>query len=248
MDYIVDTIAVHIQLDFHERQLLLETASLKERLLKLCGYIKKEIDILQTEQRIKGRIQTQVEKSQREYYLTEQMKAIQKELGREDQAAEITQIRAKIKKLSLPEEAQEKVEKELRRLEQMPPLSPEAVVSRNYIDWIISLPWNKMSKDTISLTQAEKILNQNHAGLPKQKNALLNFWRQKNSQNLSSAPLLYALLGLQVLVKRLLAIQLLKHWAENLFVFLWAASKMKQKFVAIAVPISVHCRVKLFKQ
>ncbi len=123
MDYIADTIAVHINLSFDERQIILEIANLKERMLKLCYFLKKEIDILQTEQRIKGRIQTQVEKTQREYYLTEQMKAIQKELGREDQAAEITQIRAKIKTLSLPAEAQEKVEKELRKLEQMPPLS-----------------------------------------------------------------------------------------------------------------------------
>ncbi len=191
MDYIVDTIAVHIQLDFLERQLLLETASLKERLLKLCGYIKKEIEILETEQRIKGRIQTQVEKSQREYYLTEQIKAIQKELGRDDQASEIASMRENIKQLQLSEEAQEKVEKELHRLEQMQPLSPEAVVSRNYVDWIISLPWGKRTKDTISLAQAEKILNQNHAGLTKAKERIIEFLAAKKfSKQLERSPII----------------------------------------------------------
>lgn len=179
MDYIADTIAVHIQLSFDERQTLLETSSLYERLLKLCSYIQKEIEILETEQRIKGRIQTQVEKSQREYYLTEQMKAIQKELGRDDQAVEVANLKEQIKTIKLSEEAREKVEKELHRLEQMPPLSAEAVVSRNYIDWIISLPWEKRTKDTISIKQAEKILNEHHAGLKKVKERIIEFLAAK---------------------------------------------------------------------
>lgn len=191
MDYITDTIAVHINLTFDERQLILEIVNLKERMLKICYFLKKEIDILQTEQRIKGRIQTQVEQSQREYYLTEQMKAIQKELGREDQSTEIAQIRSKIKALSLSADAQEKVEKELRKLEQMPPLSSEAVVSRNYIDWIISLPWNKKSKDTISLVQAEKILNKQHAGLSKAKERIIEFLAAKKfSKQLERSPII----------------------------------------------------------
>lgn len=179
MDYIADTIAVHIQLSFEERQILLETASLTDRILKLCSYIKKEIEILETEQRIRGRIQTQVEKSQREYYLTEQMKAIQKELGRDDQAVEVANLRESIVHIPLSGEAQEKVEKELRRLEQMPPLSAEAVVSRNYIDWIISLPWGKRTKDTISIKQAEKMLDENHAGLKKVKERIIEFLAAK---------------------------------------------------------------------
>jgi ATP-dependent Lon protease len=179
MDYIADTIAVHIQLNFDERQTLLETPSLYERLLKLCSYIQKEIEILETEQRIKGRIQTQVEKSQREYYLTEQMKAIQKELGRDDQALEIANLQEQIQKMPLSSEAREKVEKELHRLEQMPPLSAEAVVSRNYIDWIISLPWGKYTKDTISIRQAEKMLNEHHAGLKKVKERIIEFLAAK---------------------------------------------------------------------
>lgn len=191
MDYITDTIAVHINLSFDERQAILELIDLKERMLKLCSLLQKEIEILQTEQRIKGRIQTQVEQSQREYYLTEQMKAIQKELGREDQSAEIAQIRAKIKTLSLSADAQEKVEKELRRLEQMPPLSSEAVVSRNYIDWIVSLPWKKTTKDTISLMSAEKILNKQHAGLLKAKERIIEFLAAKKfSKTMERSPII----------------------------------------------------------
>ncbi len=192
MDYMVDTIAVHVNnISFEERQRLLETFDLRKRMLELCNLITKEIEILQTEQRIRGRIQTQVEKSQREYYLTEQIKAIQKELGREDQAVEIAAINATIKKLGLSKEAHEKVDKELRRLEQMQPLSSEAVVSRNYIDWIISLPWKKVSKDTISLVQAEKILNDHHAGLKKAKERIIEFLAAKKfSKNLERSPII----------------------------------------------------------
>lgn len=192
MDHITDTIAVQIKnLSFDDRQAILETPDLKQRMFTLCSLINKEIEILETEQRIRGRIQTSVEKSQKEYYLTEQIKAIQKELGREDQTAEIAQLRQKSKTLGLSEEAQEKVDKELRRLEQMPPLSSEAVVSRNYVDWILSLPWTKASKDTISLAQAEKILNKRHAGLLKAKERIIEFLAAKKfSKHMSRAPII----------------------------------------------------------
>jgi ATP-dependent Lon protease len=191
MDNIADTIAVHLNLSFDERQQLLETVDLKDRMVKLSGLLQREIDILETEERIRGRIQTQVEKSQREYYLTEQMKAIQKELGREDNFTEIAQLRSKIKSIGLSAEAAEKVEKELKRLEQMPPLSSEAVVSRNYIDWIISIPWQKVSKDTISLEQAEKILNKNHAGLKKAKERIIEFLAAKKfSSSFERSPII----------------------------------------------------------
>lgn len=191
MDYATDTIAVHSDLTFNDRQAILETPDLKERMLALCALLKKESEILQTEQRIQGHIHSQVEKSQRDYYLHEQMKAIQKELGRDDHSTEIEQIRAKIKKLGLPKEASEKVHKELKRLEQMPPLSSEAVVSRNYIDWIIALPWQNASKDTISLTQAERILNANHAGLKKAKDRIIEFLAAKKfSKHLERSPII----------------------------------------------------------
>ncbi|HVX01356.1 MAG TPA: endopeptidase La [Candidatus Babeliaceae bacterium] len=191
MDCIADTLSVHLNLSFDERQMLLETVDLKDRLLKLASLLHKEIDISETEERIRGRIQTQVEKNQREYYLTEQLKAIQKELGREDHTGEITQLRAKIKTLGLSADALEKAEKELRRLEQMPALSSEAVVSRTYLDWLTSLPWVKISKDTISLDQAEKILNKNHAGLQKVKDRIIEFLAAKKfSSSLQRSPII----------------------------------------------------------
>ncbi len=191
MDNVVDTLAVHLNLTFEERQEILELADLHERIIKLCTCIQREIDILETEERIRGSVQKQVEKNQREYYLTEQMKAIQKELGRDDTSVEISQIRGKIKGLGLSAEAREKVEKELRRLEQMPPLSSEAVVSRHYIDWIISLPWNKVSKDNISLDEAEAILNKNHAGLKRAKERIIEFLAAKKfSQSFERSPII----------------------------------------------------------
>lgn len=192
IDYIVDTIAVHInKLSCEDRQAILEAADLKERMLILCNMLMKEIEILEVEQRIRGRIQNQVEKSQREYYLTEQMKAIQKELGHEDQNSDIEAMRATIKTLGLAPDVLEKAEKELKRLEQMPPMSSEAAVSRHYIDWIISLPWKKTSKDTISITQAEKILNKNHAGMTKPKERITEFLAAKKfSPNLERSPIL----------------------------------------------------------
>ncbi len=191
IDYAVDTIAVHLNLTFDERQELLEMADLKKRLIKVSTYLKKEIEILEVEQRIRGHIQTQVEKNQREYYLNEQIKAIHKELGREDQQGEFAELRKKIEALKPSKEALEKVDKELRRLEQMPPLSSEAVVSRNYIDWIASLPWSKESKDRISIVQAEKILNKGHAGLRKAKERIIEFLAAKKfSKNLERSPII----------------------------------------------------------
>ncbi len=191
IDYITDTIAVHLNLALPERQELLELRNLNKRILKLCGFLQREIEILLVEQKIRGHIQTQVEKSQREYYLNEQMKAIQKELGREDQSAEIAQLHKKAQEMSLSPEALEKVEKELRRLEQMPPLSSEAVVSRNYVDWILSLPWDTTSKDTISLAQAERILDKNHAGLRKAKDRIIEFLAAKKfSKSLERSPII----------------------------------------------------------
>lgn len=192
MDYMTDTITVHIEnLSLEDRQEILELSDLKLRMLKLCFFLKKEIDILQTEHRIRGQIQTQVDKNQREYYLNEQMKAIQKELGREDQSDEINSIKQTIKNAGLSKEARQKVENELKRLEQMPPLSSEAVVSRNYIDWILALPWKKVSKDTINISQAESILDKNHAGLKKAKERIIEFLAAKKfSKSLYRSPVI----------------------------------------------------------
>jgi ATP-dependent Lon protease len=190
IDYVVDTIAVHLNLSFDERQNILETIDLKKRIFSLVLFLKKEIEILEVEQKIRGHIQTQVEKNQREYYLTEQIKAIHKELGREDQQSEFAQLREKIIKLKPTQEILEKVDKELKRLEQMPPLSSEAVVSRTYVDWIASIPWSHSTKDRISLAQAEKLLNTHHAGLKKVKERIIEFLAAKKfSKALERSPI-----------------------------------------------------------
>lgn len=191
MDCMTDTLSVHLNIPFDERQGLLETVDLKERLLRTCTLLQKEIEILEMEERIRGRVQRQVEKNQREYYLTEQIKAIQKELGREDQHSEIAELKSKVKALGLSAKAQEKIEKELHRLEQMPATSSEAVVSRHYIDWVVSLPWNKVSKDSISLEAAEKLLDKTHAGLQKAKERIIEFIAAKKfSSSFERSPII----------------------------------------------------------
>lgn len=190
-DSVVDTIAVHANLSFLDRQKILETPELTTRMIDLTVLLKNEIDILQVEQRIKCRIQDQVEKNQREYYLTEQIKAIHKELGREDQIEEVNELRSQLKTLKLPAHLIEKTDKELSRLEQMPAMSAESSVSKNYLDWIINLPWHKFSKDSISLKQAETILNKQHAGLKKVKERIIEFIAAKKfAKNLTRSPII----------------------------------------------------------
>ncbi len=188
-EVITDTIAVHANISFYDRQRILETIDLQQRMMLLTVLIKKEIEILQTEERIKGRVQHQVEKNQKEYYLHEQLKAINKELGREDQSFEIDNLRHKVRQLHLPKDAQEKTEKELNRLEQMPGMSAEASISKHYIDWIISLPWHKKNKDSVTMENAEKLLNKEHAGLSKVKERILEFVAaQKYAEDLKRTP------------------------------------------------------------
>lgn len=192
LDYLCDTIAVQMHLDFIERQKLLEMADLKKRALKLSVLLKKEIEILNAEKNIRKRVQSQVEKHQRDYYLTEQLRAIQRELGREDFQQELNDISDKAAKLKMSPEAKEKVDAELRRLEQMQPTSPESSVSRNYIDWLMSIPWAQKSKDTVSMSEAEKILNKSHAGMKKAKDRVIEFIGAKKfaKDNLKRSPII----------------------------------------------------------
>lgn len=192
LDYLSDTIAVQMPLDFAERQLLLEMVDTRERALRMCILLKRESEILKADKNIRKRVQSQVEKHQKDYYLTEQMRAIQRELGRDDFSQEIAELHKKAKKLKLPAEAFEKVEAELHRLEQMQPMSPEAAVGRNYVDWLLSVPWHEASSDTVSLSEAEKILNASHAGMKKPKERVLEFLaaRKFAKDNLKHAPIL----------------------------------------------------------
>jgi len=192
LDYLTDTLASQLSLDLDEQQEVLEIVDVKERALRLSQMLKSEIEILKTEKNIRKRVQTQIEKHQRDYYLNEQMRAIQRELGRDDQQKEIDQLREKAKAARMTEEANEKVETECRRLEQMQFSSPEAAVSRNYVETLIALPWFKVAKDRVSLVQATKILDHSHAGMTKAKERILEFIAAKKfaGDNLKKAPII----------------------------------------------------------
>ncbi|NMA69743.1 MAG: endopeptidase La, partial [Desulfitobacterium sp.] len=171
-----DIVASHLSLKLGDKQKVLEAIDLAERLERLTEIIMRENEILELERRIGLRVRKQMEKTQKEYYLREQIKAIQKELGEKDEKqAEVDDYREKIEEANLPEEAKERALKELDRLEKMPPASSEGTVVRTYLDWILALPWKKKSRDKTDLHRAEKILNEDHYGLEKVKERVLEF-------------------------------------------------------------------------
>src|SRR5207302_6221983 len=161
---LADTIASHLTVKVPDKQLILETPSVTERLEKVLGLIDSEISVLQVEKRIRTRVKRQVEKTQREYYLNEQMKAIQKEIGDAEGKDELGEIEDKIKKTKLSKEAREKATHELKKLRQMAPMSAESTVVRNYLDWLLSIPWNKKSKVKKDLQLAQEVLDNDHFG------------------------------------------------------------------------------------
>ncbi len=171
-----DTIAAHLGVKIEDKQTLLELFDPTERLEKVLGYMRSEIEILEVEKRIRTRVKKQMEKTQKEYYLNEQMRAIQKELGEKDEFKnEIQELEDKIKEKKLSAEAREKAEKELKKLKMMSPMSAEATVVRNYIDWILSLPWHEYTEDKLDIEEAEKILEEDHYGLEKVKQRILEY-------------------------------------------------------------------------
>jgi ATP-dependent Lon protease len=173
---LADTIAAHLLVGVEEKQNLLEIVSPVERLNRIAQVLEVEVDKLQVDRRIQSRVKKQMEKAQKEYYLNEKMKAIQKELGRkDDKGNEIEELKKKIDQSKMPKEVEEKAVQELKRLEAMPPMSAEATVSRNYLDWLIAVPWHKKSKENRDLKRAETILNEDHYGLEKIKDRILEF-------------------------------------------------------------------------
>jgi ATP-dependent Lon protease len=171
-----DTIVAHLGIKLEDRQNLLETFNAAERLEKVLGHMRAEIEILEVERRIRSRVKKQMERSQKEYYLNEQMRAIQKELGEKDEFKnEIQEIEDKLKQKKLSAEAKDKVEKELKKLKMMSPMSAEATVVRNYIDWILSLPWNEFTDDKLDINEAERVLEEDHFGLEKVKERILEY-------------------------------------------------------------------------
>ena len=173
---LADTVAAHLSLKISDKQELLETNSLVDRLERLYGFMESEISVLQVEKRIRSRVKRQMEKTQREYYLNEQMKAIQKELGElEDGRDEVSEIEERIRKTKLSKEAREKALAEVKKLRSMSPMSAEATVVRNYLDWMLSIPWKKRSKISKDLKRAQQILDEDHFGLEKVKERILEY-------------------------------------------------------------------------
>jgi len=173
---LADTVASHLALRIPDKQEVLEIASVAERLERLYAFMESEIGVLQVEKKIRGRVKRQMEKTQREYYLNEQLKAIQKELGEnEDGRDELQELEEKIAKVRLSKEAREKATAELKKLRNMSPMSAEATVVRNYLDWMVSIPWQKRSRVKRDLREAERILNADHHGLEKVKDRILEY-------------------------------------------------------------------------
>ncbi len=173
---LADQIVVHLTIKLEDKQDILETIEPQDRLNKILEHMKSEIEILQVEKRIRGRVKKQMEKTQKEYYLNEQMRAIQKELGdKDDFKNEVQELEEKLRGKNMPDEAREKTEKEIRKLKMMSPMSAEATVVRNYVDWMLSLPWNEDSETQIDLDNAEEVLDRDHYGLDKVKERVLEY-------------------------------------------------------------------------
>jgi ATP-dependent Lon protease len=187
---IADTVASHLAVKISDKQTILETTTISDRLEKVLGLMESEISVLQVEKRIRTRVKRQMEKTQREYYLNEQMKAIQKELGDEEGRDELAEIEDKIKKTKLSKEAREKAQHELKKLRQMSPMSAEATVVRNYLDWLLSIPWGKRSKIKKDLELAQKVLDDDHFGLDKVKERIVEYLAVQQRANKLTGPIL----------------------------------------------------------
>jgi ATP-dependent Lon protease len=187
---LADTIAAHLPLKLEQKQEVLEIFGVRPRLEHLLGLLEAEIDILQVEKRIRGRVKRQMEKSQREYYLNEQVKAIQKELGEGEEGGDLDELEKKIKAAHMPKEARAKVDAELKKLRMMSPMSAEATVVRNYIDVLVGLPWKKKTKISADLKAAEVVLEEDHYGLDKVKERILEYLAVQQRVDKLKAPIL----------------------------------------------------------
>src|SRR3984885_11049885 len=187
---LADTVASHLAVKILDKQSVLETSSVAKRLEKCLGLMESEISILQVEKRIRTRVKRQMEKTQREYYLNEQMKAIQKELGDEEGKDDLSELEERIKKTKLTKEARDKATAELKKLRQMSPMSAEATVVRNYLDWLLSIPWQKRSKVKKDLAAAQTILDGDHFGLDKVKERIVEYLAVQQRANKLTGPIL----------------------------------------------------------
>jgi ATP-dependent Lon protease len=188
---LADTIVAHLTLKLPDKQSILEIASPAERLEKLLALMQSEIEVLQVERRIRSRVKKQMEKTQREYYLNEQMQAIQKELGERDEfKTEIAELEDKAKKKRMSAEAKDRLTREIKKLKMMSPMSAEATVVRNYIDWILTIPWDEVTKDKLDIKEAERILNEDHYGLEQPKERIVEYLAVRSLVDKMKGPIL----------------------------------------------------------
>ncbi len=188
---LADIVASHLSLKVEDKQLILEAIGLAKRLETICEILAREMEILELERKISIRVRKQMEKTQKEYYLREQMKAIQKELGEKDERqAEAEEFREKIAKAKFPKDVEEKALKEVERLEKMPPMVAEATVVRNYLEWLLALPWHKTTRDRINIKLAEEILDEDHYGLEKVKERIIEYLAIRKLANKMKGPII----------------------------------------------------------
>jgi ATP-dependent Lon protease len=244
---LADTVAAHMSLKLSEKQKVLEIPDVRKRLEHMLAVIEGEMDVLQIEKRIRGRVKQQMEKSQREYYLNEQMKAIQKELGELDDAPnEIGELEKRIKAAGMPKEAREKANSELAKLKLMSPMSAEATVVRNYIDWLVKSPWKKRSKVHLDISAAEKVLEADHFGLEKVKERIVEYLAvQQRVKNLRGPILCWW--GRPASARPPWARAWRAPPTASSCACPWAACATRRRSAAIAAPTSAPCPARSFR-
>ena len=237
---LADTIVAHLPFKLEQKQRVLEMFEVKRRLEHLLTLIETELDILQVEKRIRWRVKRQMEKSQREYYLNEQVKAIQKELGELEEGADLDEMDKRIKTAHMTKEARAKAEAELRKLRLMSPMSAEATVVRNYIEALVSLPWKKKSKINKDLVAAEEVLERDHYGLEKIKERIVEYLAVQQRVDKLKAPIL-CLVGPRGSARRRSDSRLRARPTASSCACPSAACVTRRRFAAIAAPTSAPC-------
>src|SRR5947199_3005108 len=237
---LADLVSQHLPLKLEERQQLLELAP-KDRLELLSQVLTREVNILELERKIQNRVRKQMEKSQREYFLKEEMKAIQQELGESDERqSEVAEYKKKIEAANLPEHVKEKALEELSRLEKMPPMVAEAVVVRTYLDWLLAVPWAVRTEDRLDITEARRILDEDHYGLDKAKDRVVEYLAVRKLAPTSKGPIL-CFIGPPGTGKTSLGRSIARALGGSLCGSAWAACAMKRRSAATAAPMWGRC-------
>ena len=245
---LADLVAGHLGIEVEQKQDLLETLSVSERLEKVYGLMQGEMSVLQVEKKIKTRVKSQMEKTQREYYLNEQMKAIQNELGDgEDGKNEVAELEARIADTKLSKEAKEKVDAELKKLKNMSPMSAEATVVRNYLDWILSIPWGVKSRTKKDLGKAQQVLDDDHYGLEKVKERIVEYLAVQQRSSKLKGPIM-CLVGPPGVGKPRLGNLLPRPRGANSFASRWVVCGTNPRSAVTVGPTSVPCRARSFRR